>query len=134
LRFLGYQSQQNTVNYYALADCFLLPSLSDPNPLSCLEALWAGLPLMVSEHVGNYPEVVVSGQNGYVFSYEEPLKAVGMLDILITSDQEWKTHASEVSVRIAEETFNPEKAVGNLVKEMVNELERHGNSNEGNSD
>ncbi len=134
LRFMGYQSQQNTVNYYALADCFLLPSLSDPNPLSCLEALWAGLPLMVSEHVGNYPEVVISGQNGYVFSYKEPLEAVGMLDILITSDQEWKTHASEVSVRIAEEQFNPEKAVRNLVKAMVNDLEGQGNSNEGCSD
>ena len=65
VRFLGYQQQTEMIELYALADIFILPSLSDPNPLTCVEALWCGLPLYVSNHVGNYPEVVAEGVNGY---------------------------------------------------------------------
>jgi glycosyltransferase involved in cell wall biosynthesis len=57
---------------YAQADGFCLPSLSDPNPLSVIEALWAGLPLLLSTKVGNHPECLEQGKNGFAF---DPLKA-----------------------------------------------------------
>ena len=40
----------------------ILPSLSDPNPLSCIEACWSANPLIVSEHVGNNPEIITEGR------------------------------------------------------------------------
>ena len=51
--------------YYAAADLFLLPSLKDPNPLSVVEAMHAGLPVLISDRLGNYPEALDAGVNGW---------------------------------------------------------------------
>lgn len=53
IRPLGQQSEAAMAELYAAADAFCLPSISDPNPLSVVEALWAGLPVLLSSRVGN---------------------------------------------------------------------------------
>lgn len=50
---------------YQAADLFLLPSVHDPNPLSVVEAMHSGLPLLISDRLGNYPEAF-DGTNGWV--------------------------------------------------------------------
>lgn len=52
--------------YYAAADLFLLASFMDRNPLSVVEALHAGLPIALSDQVGNITEAVGEGVNGWV--------------------------------------------------------------------
>ncbi len=121
VRLLGYQQQKEMLELYSVADLFFLPSLSDPNPLSCIEALWAGLPLLVSDHVGNYPEVIEEGENGYVFSYEKPGEAVAKIDRIITASPEWMHKASEKSRKIAEDRFNPDKVVARLIGDVLRE-------------
>ena len=44
---------------------FVLPSLSDPSPLSAVEAAAAQLPLLLSTRAGNCDDLVVDGRNGY---------------------------------------------------------------------
>lgn len=117
IRLLGFQNQETVIELYSMADVFLLPSLSDPNPLTCIEALWAGLPLFISEHCGNYPEVVRQGENGYVFSYSDAEKAVEYLEKIIESDASWRKGAKEVSQHIANEKYNSKKVVEKIVKE-----------------
>lgn len=124
IRLAGYMNQADLIEYYKIADCFLLPSLSDANPLTCIEALWAGLPLLLSEHVGNYPEVVKNGQNGYVFSYDDTNEAINLIDKIITSSDEWKENAKKVSLNLANEMFEPDKAVTHLVESMISNLDR----------
>ena len=119
IRLLGFVKQEDILCYYSIADCFLLPSLSDPNPLSCIEALWAKLPLLVSEHVGNYPETVKIGQNGYIFSYQNPGYAIQLIDRMINSSNEWRLQAKEVSGMIAIKHFDPDKAVEHLAEQML---------------
>lgn len=51
---------------YAKADLMLLPSLSDLNPLSVIEALHSGLAVAVTSQAGNVEEAVSDGQNGWV--------------------------------------------------------------------
>ena len=121
VRLLGYQQQNVIMELYAIADLFVLPSLSDPNPLTCIEALWCGLPLLVSKHVGNYPEVIVQGQNGYVFDYASPTEAVEILDKLISVSAEWKQKARECSLQIASKYYDPQKVVKRLVDDLVRE-------------
>lgn len=60
----GYESMPSV---YHCADGLLLPSIRDPNPLSVVEALHAGLPLIISNRVGNFPEALVEGKNGFGF-------------------------------------------------------------------
>lgn len=66
VRLLGQQSEGNMLELFALADVLLLPSLADPNPLSVIEGLWAGLPVLVSNRCGNWPEAVEERKNGWV--------------------------------------------------------------------
>lgn len=117
IRLLGFQNQETVIELYSMADVFLLPSLSDPNPLTCIEALWAGLPLFISEHCGNYPEVVRQGENGYVFSYSDAEKAVEYLEKIIESDASWRKGAKEISQHIANEKYDSKKVVEKIVKE-----------------
>ena len=67
VRLLGHFKTEALLRLLAVADAFVLPSLSDPNPLSAIEAAWAGLPLLLSTRCGNFPELVVPEVNGWVF-------------------------------------------------------------------
>ena len=118
VHFLGNQTPVIISNLYRNCDGFVLPSLSDPNPLSCIEALWSGKPILVSNHVGNYPEVVKEGENGYVFSYDNMEKAVSTIDKFISMDVEWKKKAGICSRTIAEEIYDSKKTARRVVEQL----------------
>ena len=67
------------VPLYAAADAFVLPSIRDPSPLSVVEALAAGLPLIISSRVGNIDDVLVEDENGWSF---DPLSAASITDAI----------------------------------------------------
>ncbi len=121
VQLLGYKNQAEVIELYAVADVFLMPSLSDPNPLTCIEALWAGLPLYISNHCGNYPEVIEEGENGYVFSYEKQNEAINKLEMLIDSSAEWRAHAAEVSRMKAEKGYHSESTVNSMI-DLLHEI------------
>ena len=64
----NYVDYKKMPSLYAAADLFVLPSIYDPNPLSVIEALHSGLPLLLSKQVGNYPEALLEGETGWGFS------------------------------------------------------------------
>lgn len=115
VRLLGFKDQKSIMDLYSIADIFLLPSLSDPNPLTCIEALWAGLPLFISEHCGNYPEVVKQGVNGYVFSYKELEAMNSELTQIVSSDITWRENAKKMSLEIAREKYDSRKVVRDAI-------------------
>ena len=49
--------------------CFLLTSLNEANPVSILEGLSCGKPV-VATRVGSVPETVIDGENGYWWNRE----------------------------------------------------------------
>lgn len=49
----------------ASADIFWMPSESEGLPISCIEAMASGLPI-VATNVGGIPEIVVEGETGYL--------------------------------------------------------------------
>lgn len=118
IRLLGYKNEDEMIELYAIADCFLLPSLSDPNPLTCIEALWSGLPLLVSNHVGNSPETIIKGINGYVFNYNED-NFLNIIENMIDSSQEWISNAKINSLKIAKNTYDCEKEVKRIVNQLT---------------
>lgn len=65
-----YVTPEQMMGFYQKAQVLLLPSLRDPNPLSVIEALRMGLPMMLSDAVGNHYEAL-SRNNGWLL----PLKA-----------------------------------------------------------
>ena len=50
---------------YKLSDLFIIPSVKDNNPLTLIEALHSNLPILASNKIGNYPEAIQDGINGW---------------------------------------------------------------------
>lgn len=65
---LNYVPYEDMPLLYAAADLFVLPSVNDLNPLSVVEAMHSGLPLLLSKQVGNYPEALREDETGWGFS------------------------------------------------------------------
>jgi glycosyltransferase involved in cell wall biosynthesis len=74
VELVGFIQQDQIVNFYAVADLFVLPSLKDPSPLSPIEAIAAGLPILVSSRIGNLEDVLEEGVNGWSYDPEKETK------------------------------------------------------------
>ena len=61
--FVGYQ--EDVAGYYRLFDAFLLPSVNEGTPVSAIEALASGTPV-VATRVGGVPDVVTDGVDGFL--------------------------------------------------------------------
>lgn len=118
LKLLGHRNEAEITELLYCADCFFLPSVSDANPLSCIEAIWCGKPVLISEHVGNYPEVVEPGKNGYVFSYTDRKGFQQKITTMIEADSSWYERAGAHSREIAESRFEIEKATTEIIQKM----------------
>lgn len=118
IRLLGYKNQDEILELYSISNIFLLPSNFDSNPLSCIEALYCGLPLFISEHVGNNAEVVDAGVNGYIFSYSEKAEAIASIDQIISNEPYWFENAKNKSLEIAHTIYNSNISIPNCLNEM----------------
>ncbi|EGT2191091.1 glycosyltransferase family 4 protein [Clostridium perfringens] len=119
VRLIGYKEQDEIIELYSIANFFLLPSIEDPNPLTCIEALWSGLPLLISSHVGNSPEVLINEKNGYLFDYNDIEKSIINIEKAINSDEKWLSNASKISMKIAKDKYFPDKAISECINEML---------------
>lgn len=65
----GFVEVADLAGYYAAADLLVHPSAQDPHPLTISEAIYFGLPCVVSDRVGSVgpTDDVRPGENGYEF-------------------------------------------------------------------
>jgi glycosyltransferase involved in cell wall biosynthesis len=71
--------QTNQVaRYYQHASVFVSPSISDAGPLTVLEAMACGTPVIVSDHCG-FSELVEEGKNGFVYPYSDTARLSELL-------------------------------------------------------
>lgn len=94
------------------ADVFFLPSYNEGMPMSILDAMGYGLPI-VSTTVGGITKIVHEGENGFVF---EPGDKDGMADAIvkILSDEDTLKTMGKKSVSIIENGYSLEKHIENL--------------------
>jgi glycosyltransferase involved in cell wall biosynthesis len=69
IHFLPFQNQQNMPAVYQLADVFVLASKGPGETwgLAINEAMAAGKPILVSNKCGAATDLVINGENGYIF-------------------------------------------------------------------
>lgn len=65
-----WSTKEKLLGYYQSAHCFVNPSLYEGLPNTVLEALACGLPVIASD-IGGNNELVIHGENGFLFSLNE---------------------------------------------------------------
>jgi len=71
LQLLGFVSPQELPEVYCCSDIYIQPSLHDRHPLSVSEAIFCGLPIVISHYCGSWGETddVQEGKNGHVYKF-----------------------------------------------------------------
>ena len=68
---MDYVDYDKMPEHYAASDLMLLPSVQDMNPLTVVEAVFSGLPIALSDQVGNVEEGVSDGRNGWILPVKD---------------------------------------------------------------
>lgn len=89
IKLLGFCNEDRMQELYNMANVFILPSFSDPSPLSMVEALKMHLPILCSTHCGNHFEVVSEGENGYCFNPLDVQDIKDKFEKILCSRERW---------------------------------------------
>ncbi len=69
--FPGFLHREELAMHYALAECFVFPTFSDPWGLVVNEAMACGLPVIATDVAGATPDLVRDGWNGRVIAAQD---------------------------------------------------------------
>lgn len=103
-RLLGTREPEGMPAAYASADLFCLPSWWEAMPLSVLEAMAAGLPVVASE-VGDIPRLVEDGETGYIVPAQSPEQLASALRKLLV-DPDLRQRMGAAGRQRVEERFS----------------------------
>jgi glycosyltransferase involved in cell wall biosynthesis len=108
--FLGYQ--HDVAPFYAAFDALVLPSANEGTPVSAIEALAAGRPV-VATRVGGVPDVVRDGVDGFLV---EPGDVIALADRLaqLAADPERAREMGEAGRTRVRERYSVERLVDDV--------------------
>jgi len=95
ITFVGTIPNEKVPDYMAAADIFVLPSLSEGFPVTLLEAMASGLPI-VTTRVGGLPDIIKDGENGFLVEPENPQQIADKLQLLL-HDEELRNKISSIN-------------------------------------
>lgn len=117
IHLLGNIDRGELLKYYKGCDLFILPSYSDSNPLSVIEALFAGKPLLISNQCGNKFETIDESENGYLMDPYSPTDIKEKLHRIIDQKKEF-VEMGKKSFKIAQKNFDPREIVKNFLSNL----------------
>jgi glycosyltransferase involved in cell wall biosynthesis len=101
VKLLGFVDISSLPEHYIAADIYVHPSDHDPHPLAISEALYCGLPVIVSDRIGSAgpTDDVRVGENGWEYPVGDVARLSCLLNLLI-DDAELRTRAGLLSRRL----------------------------------
>ncbi|GEM_PF-1117335 len=113
VEFVGYQTQAELPAFFGRSDILVLPSTREPYGLVVLEAMAAGLPVLVSDRCGCAVDVVTP-ETGWLFSPDDLETLVGRLtEISQMSNQE--LHQMGVAARQVACEYGPGESAARVM-------------------
>jgi len=113
----GCVDRRELAHYYALADLFVFPSVTDTFGMVVLEAQACGLPAVVSDK-GGPQEIVLDGQTGFVLAVDRPerwaAKCAEMMDRRLRDPRQYAAWRGEIH-----ELFRTNYGWENVLDEMM---------------
>ena len=101
--FMGFQNRSDIGKFYAMSDILVLPSQRETWGLVINEALCFSLPVVVSDQVGAGFDLVIPGENGYVFPVGDVSELTDQLSRLLNLSEEDRLKMGKRSKQLIEE-------------------------------
>lgn len=105
---LGTRPPEQMAEAYAAADVFCLPSWWEAMPMSVLEAMASGLPVVATD-VGDVPEMVADGHAGFVVPVKSPEEVAAALRKLLQDPERRRVMGAAARDRV-ERRYSAESA------------------------
>ncbi|MEK7091544.1 MAG: glycosyltransferase family 4 protein [Patescibacteria group bacterium] len=104
--FVGFVPAEHLIDYYAKADVFCRPSLSEGLGNAFLEAMAAGLPV-VGTNVGGIPDFLIDNKTGFLTEVKNPESLASRLALVFNPNQQvLVTKVCEQAKVLVEEKYN----------------------------
>jgi glycosyltransferase involved in cell wall biosynthesis len=114
VRVPGWVTGKEKLSYLSEADIYVLPSYNEQMPMSILEAMGHGLPV-ISTFVEGIPEMVKPGENGILIAAGDKNALNAALKDLI-GDSQKRERMGKKSFSIVKEKFDAEIIIDQLIK------------------
>jgi len=117
VRFLGYLSEDEVIEHLTRADIFILPSFVEGLPVSAMEAMAVGVPVIATNIAGT-SELVEPNRTGILV---RPSDAQSLSDaaVKLISDHDLRIALSEAARRKVEDEFNITVETARLNEHLV---------------
>ena len=102
-------ARDDTLNCYAGLDIFVMPSLAEGGPITILEAMAMGVPV-VSTAVGMAPDVLDDGRTGLLVRPGDQA-AIKRAVVALVSDPELRARLAREGRQVVEQRYTPEAMV-----------------------
>lgn len=121
VKFVGYKSQAEVREYMQETDVFVLPSFAEGVPVSLMEAMAAGVPVVTTQIAG-VSELVENGVSGYIVPPGDVITLAERIKILLTEPQ-LRTQFGAAGREKVEKEFNLNHEVARLYRVMTAALD-----------
>ena len=98
-RFAGFVNQSELPKYYGVSDVLVLPSTYEPRGAVINEAMACGLPVVVTDRCGSIGDIVLEGENAFIYPAGDEVALAGFMDRL-TADAELRARMGRRSREI----------------------------------
>ena len=83
--FMGFVSDDDLPALYCLADCFVIAGTAELQSIVTMEAMASALPILAADAVA-LPELVINGENGFLFHVEDQSGLVEKIETLFNDE------------------------------------------------
>ena len=107
--------------FYSASDLFILSSKAENSPLTILEAMACGTPI-VSFNLGGINELIAHMENGYLADYNKKENLIDGIEYLFSLNQEKLKKISNNSIKKIHDSFTLDLMVNgylNLYKQIL---------------